>query len=348
MCILNLFLFFLILPFIYGHIWKGVVAWDGIVFTYLSGFLVLLSIFGILGPIMALLHTPTRIQVNVCTIALGALAMIVILARIKGGLNIGLGDWKNFIKGFDCFDGLYIIILALIILIQVFFAVFYDIGAWRSDDFTYVVISSSAIYDDSFYATDWIMGGYEPSIALKYALCGIYVFYTYISVITGLNVSIVEHTICAVIFLLIAYGAFYILSGFLFPKEDKKSRYVFLILLSLLFLFGMYSHYSVTYRLFGVIWQGKAILAVIITPFLLATYQSILQVKISGKRIMFLMMISLATMSLTMGGIITVMVIPGCLTFLHIVRTRDSKSILYLLAIAVVPMIDLMIYLIYK
>ncbi len=117
-----------------------------------------------------------------------------------------------------------------------------------------MVISSAAVYDDKLYATGVVWGEYLSKVDMHYALKGIYVFYAYVSAVTGLNVSIIEHTVCTAVFLVMTYAAFYLLSKYLFPKdEDKNNRLMFLIILSVLFLFGMYSHYSITFRLFGVI-----------------------------------------------------------------------------------------------
>lgn len=338
-------LLFGIVPFVLGTLWKNVLKDGGVVFTYLSGFFTILALFELLGPAMMIAKIPVHIQVIVISIAMIIAVVATCLLNRKMIMN-AMGKRRLF-EEYPGMEKLFFIIFVILLLIQVYFAVFYDIGGWRSDDYMYIVLSDSAIHDDYFFATEVITGFPMEGIFPKYAVCGIYVFYTYISVVTGVPVAAVEHTICCAWFLIMAYGSFYMISKFLFPKE-KDNRFIFLILLSVLYLFGMYSHYSLSYRLFGVIWQGKSFLAVVVTPFLLGIYPKILRETVRVKRLAFLVMISLMAVSLTLSSVITLVIIPGCLSLFYLIQSKYKNSVIYFLAMEVVPVIDVVVYALIK
>lgn len=354
--ILVTFLFLIVLPIVYGQLWKNVISDGNVIFACISGLFTLLALFELMGSTLILLSIKIDTQVVIESIVLILFACLVcITKRNRIGAELKKYNLKTFFKRAKLFcvsltryESIYLVVFFFLLFAQVYFATFFDIGEWRSDDYAYVVMSSSAIFDGKFYASEFTLGSFTNGIMPKYMFCGIYSFYTYASVITGLNPSVIEHTVCAVLFLLMAYGVFYLLSKLLFPREDdREKRLLFLIFLSLIFLFGLYSHYSISFRLFGVIWQGKAFLAVVSIPFLLAIYPRLLEGQYGYKQMLYCAMISLATISLTMMGVIAMVVIPGILTLLHMIRTKSLRCISLLIASEIIPAIMVVAYLLY-
>lgn len=354
--ILVAILFLLVLPTVCGQLWKNVIRDGDVILTYIGGFFTELAMFELIGPAMIVLSLPANAQVvveSVVLVVFACFALVLCRNKIKNSVKqISVSAmFPQLKKPFMLLlkhERLYLTLFIVLLLTQVYFAVCYDISGWRSDDYLYTVVSSSAIYDNHYFATDFTSGNWTYGINPKYAFCGIYSFFTYTSAITGLNPSVIEHTVCAVFFLLMAYGVFYLLSKLLFPKEgDREKRLLFLIFLSLIFLFGLYSHYSVSFRLFGVIWQGKAFLAVVSIPFLLAIYPRLLEGQYGYKQMLYCAMISLATISLTMMGVIAMVVIPGILTLLHMIRTKSLRSISLLISSEIFPAIMVVAYLLY-
>lgn len=350
-------LFFIVLPVILGLLWKDTLEGGGFVYAYLSGFFTIWAIFELLGVPMVFMYVPVHVQVWVFSVVFWGLSALILYIKRKA-----LSDYKQlfcstqervkrYFYSFDAFQWIYFFILVGVLSLQVYYAIFYDVGNLRSDDGTYVVISSSAIYDDVFYRTDTVSGifrGYTP-LMVKYGLCGIYVFYAYASVITSLGVAIIEHTICEVLFLAMAYGSIYLLCGFAFPStKERDNRMAFMIFVALIFIFGYHSTYSLTFRLLGPIWQGKAILATVVTPFLLAVVPQFLEKGATNKKLIISAAISLSAISFTLGGVIVMGVIPGliCLTF--IIRTKRIKDVIYLPAMWLFPVMNMVIYLTQK
>lgn len=350
-----LIIFLVILPMIMGQIWRGTLKNGGVIFTYLSGFFTILAIFEVVGVPMAYLFVPLHVQVPIYSVIFIIVAGVILfmnrerIAPKKLFSSELVTKVKEYFATFTVYEWIYFVALLGLMGLQLYYAIFYDVGNFRSDDGTYVVFSSAAIHDDGFFLTDVVSGKYTKVFDYKYGLCAIYYFYTYVAVITGLGPAIIEQTVCAALFLLMAYGACLMLSKILFEKdEDRDNRMIFLILLSLVFIFGYHSTYSLSFRLLGPVWQGKAVLAVIVTPFLLAIFSWFQWEGITKERLLFCIVISLAAISLTLGGVIVLGVIPGILGVIELIRSKKVKNLLYLPAMWLLPVMVMMIYLIKK
>lgn len=88
-----------------------------------------------------------------------------------------------------------------------------------------------------------------------------------ISTIIGIHPAIMAHTILPVILLILAYDIYYLIGMSLF-KNNYEKTFVFLILLSISYMFGAYSRYSIYVRLLSRLWQGKSSIVNIILPFI--------------------------------------------------------------------------------
>ena len=340
-------LFFIVLPYVLGQVWNETVGESSFTFRYFSGFFSVLAIFELLSPAMILLHIATHVQFIVYNLVF--LAVFIVVLIVKGKTIPGTMKKALQIPKLKITEIIYIAVFLALLGVQVYYALFYDIGDWRSDDYMYVTFSNAAIYDDGFFKTTPVFGSYIGwnSYYVKYALCGIYGFYTYASMLMGISVAAIEHSLCCVLFLVMAYGSFYLLSKYLFSEEkERENRFIFLIFLEFLYLFGMYSHYSLSFRLFGVIWQGKGFLAVVLVPFLLAIYPRFLGRDLTKKDMAYLMMLSLATVSPTMGGLLAIVLIPGIITGLHFLSNRDFKVIKNAVAVWIFPVLEIIVFLI--
>lgn len=87
-----------------------------------------------------------------------------------------------------------------------------------------------------------------------------------ISVLLDTHPAIVAHTVFPTLFIPVAYLLYYLM-GKSFFKGDKSKAVVFVIILSVLGIFGNYSRYTVFARLLTRLWQGKSMLCAIIIPF---------------------------------------------------------------------------------
>ncbi len=345
-------LFFIVLPQILGRIWKSIINGGGIVHTYISGFITIFAIFEVLGVPMVFAFVPLHIQRIVFSVVFIVMAAVIVINEIRTASVISLHDKTRnvvlYFRSFSKYEWIYFIIMVGLLLVQVYYTVFYHFGRFRSDDGTYTVISSSAIYNDGFFLTSLVEGKYSRIIPAKYGFCGLYIFYAYASLITRLGVPVITQTLFSAILILMAYGACYLLSRLAFWGVKKRDdRMIFISLVSIAFLFGLYSQYSLTYRLLGAIWQGKAILAVFITPYLLALLPQLFKIRRTGISILYVSMVSLAAISLTIGGTIVMIVITGVLVALNLIESKNVKALLYLPAACAFPLVDVVLYMFY-
>jgi hypothetical protein len=119
--------------------------------------------------------------------------------------------------------------------------------------------------------------------------------------------------------------------------KKMEDRFIFLIILSVANIFGLYSHYSSTFRLLGAIWQGKAVLSVIAIPFMLVYLLRLYKKEIKTAYVLPIAAISLGASSLTS---LAEMLLPIFMLIIWIVMciyNRKIYGIRYLLASLVGP-----------
>lgn len=186
------------------------------------------------------------------------LATILILLIISCIVNKKKFRFKIKIKKPSIFQ----IVAILLILIQLF--VKFKYANINNDDASFVTLSTAMIQTDKMYLHN--ENGIElGNIIARRALAPISAYYSVISKLLNIHVTIVTHTIMPIIFIILAYCIYYYFGKKVF--EEKDSIYIFLIILSILNIFAFdykgYNRYMILYT-----WFGRAILAGIILPFI--------------------------------------------------------------------------------
>ena len=338
----------IICPMLVGYLFRDVMPKRNPVFIYIAGFMAILAIFEAICVPMNFLRVPIKIEFPVMTALLLALC-------IPGGYRIfkekGIREFlpareeidESEKKRKNVWEIVYLVGFLILLGIQVFCTLYYDMGFWTSDDGVYVTISEAGVHDGYMHMTNVVTGDYVGTIDRQRGVTAIYNYFAYCRYTTGIPTAIIEHTIYAVLLLLMAYGACYLLAESLFEK--KEDSYIFLIILSLCYLFGKYTHYSATFRLLGPIWQGKAILAVLVLPFIFYYFPTFIREKMTWKRMLFIVAVSAAAMSMTLGGAFTMALVPGLIAFLYFLQERKLRTIPYFAVGMIVPAIVSLYYL---
>lgn len=219
-------------------------------------------------------------------------------------------------------------VFLVILLIQLYFAYGYEIGIWSYDDYDYVVNSQDTIATDTIAYANYITGD-MPFTADKRAVTAWPTYVAYLARISGFEVATVCHTIMPVILLLVAYFAFYYMATFMF--KDYENRMIFMSILAFVYMFGFYSHNSLTFRLLGAIWQGKAVLSIIAVPFfmiyLIESYSS----EISNKRMFNMAFVSVGICSLSSMAMVFVPFLVGTIWLVMCIYQKRIYGIRYLL-----------------
>lgn len=245
---------------------------------------------------------------------------------------------------------LYLVLFLVLLGVQLYYAAFYS-RTYMADD-AYALYSAEALADDMIYGASDATGMGSMGMVVYSAdwfrrVLQTQNFYTgYLCLWSGLRASEVAHTVMYLYVLLLSYGAMYLLGvSFFGETEDREERlWIYLSLIALLYIFGYHSHYSLTFRLLGPNDEGKAILAVAVTPMVLYFFSRVMRDGYKTSYGAALMMLSVAAMSLTLGGAYTFAALILSMVFLGLIRHRNWRLLLYMVWAGIFPAICAGIY----
>lgn len=181
--------------------------------------------------------------------------LILILRNIKNIIKDNIENYKNEPKKL-------LIIFIILVLIQAFVASYYMHEDYDDSNF---VAKATITYDtDTLYKYDDKGAEYEK-LPSRQVLSPFPIYTASTAKILGLHPAIIAHTIFPPAFIILAYLLYYLLASALF-KNDKKAKYIFLILLNIIYIFGAYSAWSNFVFLLYRPWQGKALIANVFIP----------------------------------------------------------------------------------
>lgn len=190
------------------------------------------------------------------------------------------------------------------------------------DDAFYVATATVTIQKDTMYLSCSEDGGYYGGFPARYVLSPFPMYTSVISYFSKIHPAIVAHTIFPLVFIPIAYIVYGLLASKLFNK-DKKSIMTFLTILSFVYIFGNYSIRSnFTFLLFR-IWQGKAILANIILPFIWYTYLECME----NNKLINWISLFLVALSACLVSSMSIVLIPMTVVLLGFVFSIKEKKI---------------------
>lgn len=238
---------------------------------------------------------------------------------------------KDLIKNIKTMPILLSLILFILIGMQLFTLVKY--GHIDDDDSFYVATATTSIQTDTLYKYSSVTGteDSQEQDLMRYRLGPFPMFYAILSKSLDIHPAIVAHTILPVIFVPIVYMIYWLFAKAFF-KEEKKSAVLFMIFICILHIFSYYSGKNNFIFVLLRMWQGKAVLANIVLPFI-----ALLFVYGEEKNLNFACMISIilsilagnftTTMSIAMGPVCLV-AIASIYEFVKLIlkQTKLTKS----------------------
>lgn len=310
-----------------------------IFFQYVCGFFVMLALFEVVG--VPAIYMGIKFHVLVCLYSVILVGVMIVSLSVmiqKKVLVIKLSGILDYIKALNCYEWIYLILFVVLLGVQIYGGIRYSSTYNSLDDATYVAYAQDAIDTDSMLQHNPNIGSFQ-NVNMHRAWQSSLIFNAYISKVTGVSVTSLMHTVFYVLLLIMAYMVYSVVASQLFDR--RENRLIFLDLVALLYIWGNYSHYSLTFRLLGVIWQGKAILAVILVPLLFAMLYQLQQQDYCNKNGFLLMILSIAATSLTLMGTVTFLFIITTLIVLGRIRSPkyEKRKYLYVLWGCIVPVI---------
>lgn len=306
-----------------------------ILYCYAVGFFVMLAIYQLLEVPMALCYVKFHVLVMVYAVILVMFVGAAIYRRKKVG-RLFSTIITNEKEKKTIYDWIYLIGFLVILGYQLYHTIFWQMNEMAFDDAIYLAHANDAVQSDLLFLLEPYKGEYTK-LNIKRLLQSSIVYPSFLSKLTGIHVTVIAHTIWPVFLVLMAYSVYYLIAEKIFEK--KKNRYLFLLMVAFLYNFGFYSHYSTSFRLLGTIWQGKGILAVILNFLYLYIYSYVYQSKYDRKSGVLVCLLSIASVGLTLGGVISTAVISGVLFILFYIKNRKWKNIKYLVWANIMPIL---------
>lgn len=316
-----------VVPVVIGLPWTKVLKTKyTVAFAYCIGFFEELALFHI----VVLPATFLYLSLSFVTVLYTVLLIIICLASLIFIYRNKLNKKTNifFKDHFNWLEWILLIAFFATIGLQIVRGFTYDITYMSYDDAVYTVEAVDAMDIDGIGVVNSFtgVGGIVPN--MKRGIQTSLVFPSYLSIISDVSVTIMEHTIQYVQMIVLSYAANLFLAGELFKKRENVL--IFMLIISVFYIFGYHSHYSLTFRLLGPNYQGKAILAVSLTPVILTLLLKMLNEPYRWKAGVLLFILSLSAVSLTLWGIGTIAVIVTMPVFLSLFRKESTwKHLLY-------------------
>lgn len=343
MCIIFLFL----LPLILGTLWDGnkqqmsaykIMEW------YICGYYTMLALFQLICVPMCFLKEKFSVLVVAYTIVIFIIAGF---SWIKFIFSIKKKPicTERMVISIEKDEIFYIFLMVALLFVQVYYALFYGISVMSYDDATYLVYANSAIEDNYMYIFN-VTTGARQALDFQRSLQSSIIFIAYLSKVTMVNVPTMAHTIMVVQIIFITYATYALLAKRLFRQRDN--RLIFMVLIEVIYIYGFYSHYSTTFRLLGAPWQGKAIFAIALTPYLFVVLPRVLRERYNARNGLFIFMLSLAASSLSLAGAGTSIVIICLMVVLYIGINKKFINIFYIPWAGFAPAIYCILYLLMR
>lgn len=341
-----LILILIIIPILLGLPWaiKSTDTNKLLLFLYslVMGFFEMLAIFQIVFFPAAVLDITLRYASIIYSLVL-LTTVILSLVYIKKGIVTYRNVFRCKSDHLEKYELLYIGLFLFLLLVQIYYAVFYS-RTYMADD-GYVAFSTAALATNYINLTHPYTGAYQ--IHNYYWLYRVIQTFNYfpafLSLASGIHPAIISHTVFYAIIVFLAYSAYYIIACSLF--QTTETRFMFLCIVATIYIFGYHSHYSLTFRLLGPNNEGKAVLAVVLAPFIMTIMQRTITDGYQTFYGLQFLILSIAACSLTMGGIYTAAALLGATILFSAVKNRTLKPCLYLLWGGTVPCLFAGIYL---
>ncbi len=304
-------------------------------FTELAIFLFLAVPFGFLQGSFSLLCILFAVILLLCC-GVGIAAAIRTKPVVNRKLTFSGGEY------------LYLIIFLVLLGWQMYNGLVLDPTYWTYDDAGYIGYAADALRFDKMQVVNESTGLAQNPLtnATRLIQSSLY-FPAMLSFFSAVPVTTMERTILEVYNIMLAYTVYAYMASVIWEK--KENGLIFLIILSVLHIYGYYSQYSITFRLLGPNYQGKAVLAASLVPFLFTYLIQILQDGYDRKSGAFLLIVSAAAVSLTLFGVPAMMMNSVLVIVLSIFRKQNNRRyLLYIPWACALPVIYGCIYFIYR
>ena len=227
--------------------------------VYAAGFVIVLAVFQIVAVPVILFETwgfPRIVTIYSILLAVLSVAGLIFGFPVLRGMAVDARTWIVKRKRPSVETALYWVIAVGLILFQMYMA--YTHEFFDGDDAYYVAQSVIAEQTDVLYRI-LPYTGLSTSLDIRHALASLPIWEAYLARVTGIHPAIIAHSVLPLILIPLTYLVYYRIGMRLFKGAFRKTA-VFLILVSLLQIFGNTSIYTNATFFLMRTWQGKSVL----------------------------------------------------------------------------------------
>ncbi len=300
--------------------------------TFMLGFLVYLASFELVAiPCMvSITYNAFDYCVKYFNIMLGIMLVlgicrIVYALCIKKDMSLILVTDIEAVKSSSKETRFYMVVVAALILFQMVMAVV--MASFDGDDAYYVVESLLAQQADVMN-TILPYTGNSTSLDIRHALAVITMWIAYVAKMSGIHATIVSHSVIPLLFIPLVYLVYLEIGKIIF-KDRKDFVPIFMIIVSVLMIFGNVSMYTPATFFLMRTWQGKAMVSNLVFPFILWIFlwmfQGTVDKKITMNKVTPWIMLGLINMFSGMCSAMGVIFGSGLIAFFTLVLLFISK-----------------------
>ena len=290
-------------------------------FSYFMGLIAEIALMQLISVSMTLGKMPFSLLYKSYSVLIVLLVIAAVLLRRRyiceivkeAWMRIRYADWKWWI-------------VIVLIFIPIIVLAFYTPHIY-GDDTTYITMVNDILSSDTLYLIDVNTGESVAWILSKYSLSSYWTWIAYLSKVCGIHPLILCKTILMFVFIPMSYAVYGLFAGYLFYNNERR-MIVFLGLLNLIQIFGGFSGYTTTYRVYTWVWQSKAFLAIIVLPFLFYYCNMIFERKTTLYELVILFVLIIATSSTTLTGTGLAVAMVLVLALIYAVKNRHFKLLI--------------------
>lgn len=260
--LLKYFLFGWLLPYVLGLRLSRKAQLEGArpLLSVLYGYFILWTVIQGISIPMIFLRRSFREMLVFCLVILVAVAGLNLITEYKDSFK----TWMAYPQLWKKQGILQSIWILLVVAQAIYIALCYLVN---DDDAYYVATAQTSLDTDSMYVMDPYTGKELKSFPARYVMSPFPLFVAFMSRIIGVKAPAFAHTLLPFLLVLFALYICYLWAHQLFPKA-RAAQTVFLYLSMTILAYSNFTTHARGMMLYSRIWQGKAVLAAILLPFL--------------------------------------------------------------------------------
>ena len=308
---------------------------------WVSGWFMMFAVFQVLVVPFIVTEQSFSLAVRTYSIVISAIAVVSVVIGRRA-----LKKSMDNLKDDHIENGQLPVMILVLVLIAVQLAGAFFLQYLDGDDAFYVATSLTSEHTDTMYRFTPYYGA-NGELDIRHALSPVPIFMAWLARVSGIHVTILCHSYISMLFLLLMYMIYFQMAKRLFANQ-KKNQWLFLLTLSIWYLFGNVSIYAAESIAFTRTWQGKSMFPNLIIPYLFLWMFCMAKDEMDIGEWAMLFVTTLAATFTTSTGIFTVPILLGMEALIIAVVKKRAMVVVQTVACLVPCLFFGMLYLFLK